>query len=615
MVIVQLCAFGGDGDSLYRIHEPAHALAALPGVTVVDVHLLSRHAFALARRADLLILHFANDWGLADLVRDRRAAGRPTVFEANDDFFDLQPWNPIAPAWADPAVPALYRHLLRAADAVQTSTEHLAKRWRQMGARRVAVFDNHLAEPVPPLAPSPPHEAGRPLTLGWAGSPGHFADLYWVAPTLLRWLDAHPTARLALMTGEPARAFFPLPPDRFVFRPFGTRADYIGFLDGLDIGIAPLLPTAYNRGRSDVKHVEYAVRGVPGLYSDVGPYRDCVRPGETGLLFGDLAGFEAGLDRLAGDQALRDAIRFRAHAMVARERQLADHAPPRLAWYRSVVSEAGVSCDEGLHSLPGYHAVDLEPNEAMLARPGPEAEDAADLDALLARTPDHRAALLRRVRLHRGASVPALALLDAARASHPTDSEIGAEHARALYRGGAREAARAELDAVLARQPTAVPAWRYRLRLAAQLGEADGRALADAAVIALPESGEIALLAVDLLPPADRAAALADVIKQLGRALTRPERPGFAATLAERLANLKPVTVRQDLLALARTAFPDSADLALAQGEALRELGHEIAGLAEAARAASLITPTVGQPLSGTALRACLAAHIRAALA
>lgn len=614
MVIVQLCAFGRDGDSLYRIHEPARALAALPGVTVADVHLLSRHAFALARRADLLILHFANDWGLADLVRDRRAAGRPTVFEANDDFFDLQPWNPIAPAWADPAVPALYRHLLRTADAVQTSTEALADRWRAMGARRVAVFDNHLAEPQPRLAPPGQPGPGRPLTLGWAGSPGHFADLYWVAPTLLRWLDAHPDARLALMTGESARAFVPLPADRLVFRPFGTRADYLAFLDGLDIGFAPLLPTAYNRGRSDVKHLEYAARGVPGLYSDVGPYRARIRPGETGLLFADLAGFAAGLDRLAGDAALRDAIRERAHAAALRERRLPDHVPERLAWYQGLIAAAGAARGHGLHRLPGYHAVDLEPAEAVLARPA-EAAEAADLDALLVAVPDHRAAALRRVRLPRGTSVSARALLETVQASHPDDSEIAAEHARALYREGALAAARAGLDAVLAQQPASLTAWRYRLRLAAQAGETDTQALAEAAVAAQPESGEIALLAATLLPHPARVAALAAAIERHRSALPALERPGFAAHLAGILKAFAPVTVRRELLAQALAAFPDSAELVVANGEALRQVGHEAEGLAEERRALLLTSSIMDGPPSETALRSRLAAHILAALA
>jgi hypothetical protein len=55
------------------------------------------------------------------------------------------------------------------------------------------------------------------------------------------------------MNHEFARPFLALPPERYAFRPFGSLADYFRFLEGLDIGLAPLLPSGYNRCRSDVK--------------------------------------------------------------------------------------------------------------------------------------------------------------------------------------------------------------------------------------------------------------------------------------------------------------------------------------------------------------------------
>ena len=101
----------------------------------MDCHFFHRSLPELVQVADILVLQFVNDWELLSLCERRRAAGKITVFEANDYFFDLQPWNPIASQWLDRSLGELYGQLLRSADAVQTSTEELARHWRQRGAR------------------------------------------------------------------------------------------------------------------------------------------------------------------------------------------------------------------------------------------------------------------------------------------------------------------------------------------------------------------------------------------------------------------------------------------------------------------------------------------------
>ena len=306
MLIVQVCDFGEDGDARHRMHEPSRFLGRLPGVTAIDCHFRHRELPRLIDEADVLVLQFVNDWEWLSVCARRRAQGKRTIFEANDYFFDLQPWNPIADGWHDPLVQELYLQLLVAADGVQTSTAQLARHWRGHGARQLAVFANHLAD-VPPLQPEP----GRPFTVGWAGSPGHAADWLAIAPTLGRWLEQHPDVHLAVMCGDLLRPFVPLagtPRGRFVS--FGSLADYFAFLETIDVGLAPLLPTEYNRCRSDVKFLEYASRGVVGIYEDLEPYRGSIVSGETGVVYRTPAELVASLDGLHRDGALR--LRLRA---------------------------------------------------------------------------------------------------------------------------------------------------------------------------------------------------------------------------------------------------------------------------------------------------------------
>ncbi len=210
----------------------------------------------------------------------------------------------------------------------------LARRWRLKTSRPVRAFPNQLID-IPPLRPP----RTGPLTIGWGGSPGHFADWYQLAPRLQSWLDNRPDVHLAVMNAEFARDFLRLPPERYRFVPFGSLEDYFRFLDSLDIGLAPLLPSDYNRCRSDVKFLEYASRGVAGIYADLEPYREAVIPGETGLLYRTEDELFAGLDRLVDNVPFRESIRTRAYEEVARNRRLVNHVGDRLAFYRELLPE------------------------------------------------------------------------------------------------------------------------------------------------------------------------------------------------------------------------------------------------------------------------------------
>ena len=66
-------------------------------MVVIDCDLHHRLLPGLLEAADVLVLA-GFDWDIFPLLERRRAAGRITVFEANDFYYDLQPWNPL---WAN----------------------------------------------------------------------------------------------------------------------------------------------------------------------------------------------------------------------------------------------------------------------------------------------------------------------------------------------------------------------------------------------------------------------------------------------------------------------------------------------------------------------------------
>jgi tetratricopeptide (TPR) repeat protein len=115
--------------------------------------------------------------------------------------------------------------------------------------------------------------------------------------------------------------------------------DYLGFLQKLDIGIAPLQDNPYNRCRSDVKFLEYASRGVVPVLSSLAPYKASVQQGETGFLYDSPQQLLSILSTLACDAGLRDRISKAAYTYVKRCRIEDIHAESRLAFYSSLIQK------------------------------------------------------------------------------------------------------------------------------------------------------------------------------------------------------------------------------------------------------------------------------------
>lgn len=391
--IVQVASLGDIGDNIYRVHEPAAALAQLPGVHMFEVHAQSRHRDAAALAADVLVLTMTLDVEVFRLIHQRRLLGKPTLCEVNDYLPGVQPGNPAHRSWSDPRGQYLFEQLIVRSDAVQVSSAALGQRVSLL-TQHLAVFDNQLAFlPPPRLWPDPAHSPAG-LVIGWGGSLGHFQDLQYIAPALIGWLQRHPQARLEIMADPSMAALFEgVAPGQFQFRHAGSLAHYLQWLGTLDIGLAPLLPTAYNRCRSDVKFMEYAAHGVVPVLQRLEPYA-CVRDGETGFLFENPRQLLTILDTLAGAPALRQRVADAAYGYLHSQRRIGQHAPRRLDFYRQQIARAksahtptdippplASAAAVPLLSLPGWQALGPHHHRLDLCNPA-EHHSAAGVAAL-----------------------------------------------------------------------------------------------------------------------------------------------------------------------------------------------------------------------------------------
>lgn len=335
MLIVQVepPADTGQGDYYYRTHAPGAAMAQEEGAMVVNLTNIHRKKEEIMRDADVLVLVNICDPDLLPLIAERKAKGMPTVYELADDISAVQPWSPVYFFFRNNENLALAYRMAATCDALQVTVPELKKLYGSLN-KICEVFPNQISH-IPPARQACSRSE---IVVGWGGSHGHLEDLSEIAPDLISWVVAQQNVVLHLMCSEPIWARFEsLPANKKRRSSPGSIGDYYRFLTQIDIGIAPLKDTAFNRSRSDVKFLEYAVSGVAPVMQHLEPYINSVDAGKTGFLFKDTRELMDILSRLAADGPLLRAVAQQAREYVLLQRLERAHGKERLCFYRKLL--------------------------------------------------------------------------------------------------------------------------------------------------------------------------------------------------------------------------------------------------------------------------------------
>ncbi len=289
---------------------------------------------------DLLVVERHTLWpyerqldGFVRVLSRCRQRGIPVVYELDDNLLDLhrrEPWE----TYPGDSLRAVVAYLARQADGMIVATPALAERVATFRSE-ILVVPNALDERLFGSAPEPVASRSSTLTIGYMGTLTHEADLRMVLAPLRALLVRHAgRVRLELVGGATGRRiaslFEGLP---FRMRDPGNEDSYPRFVPWMrghlrwDVAIAPLEDDAFTRGKSDLKYLDYGALGIPGVFSDVRPYRDTVRHRETGLLAANEPGAWAeALEEIVTDGALRARLAEAAKAEVHESRMLRANA-------------------------------------------------------------------------------------------------------------------------------------------------------------------------------------------------------------------------------------------------------------------------------------------------
>lgn len=264
------------------------------------------------------------------LERWLRRRGARLLFDYDDALFIAKPsrYNPLATLLRSPDK---VRELFRIVDCVVAGNDWLRDQAIDEGARAVTL---EVAEDTARIPAHAPHSNERPVTIGWLGSSSTAKYLQALQPVLSALAERYPRLQFELMGG----GAFAMDGVAWRLSEWSLQ-DELQALARFDIGLMPLPPEDWAKGKSGGKARTYMAAGVVPVCSAIGYNLELIEHGRTGFLCNTPSEWNQALSALIDDASLRERVACAARSEVQRRFDPAQQAAVMRSIFDSVVAE------------------------------------------------------------------------------------------------------------------------------------------------------------------------------------------------------------------------------------------------------------------------------------
>ena len=260
-------------------------------------------ALKLREKGEIWFFKPVDNTGMnVDIDTAKHFTGAKLVVDIDDEPFDINEAHPMYKELTEKSVRV--RRMLEIADHIVVSTEPLKESLKGFG-KPITVIPNAI-DPKIWKVKRKVRDDGK-VRIGWIGSASHFADTGVVNEVFDDILKKYPNVEIHLCgfaQNASSRG------DR-EFHHKGTNGyeefpQFLADLD-LDIAVAPLIDSKFNRCKSNIKWMEHAMLEIPMVLSYLDPYH-CVEHGKTGYLAKKKYEWVKYLGKLIESKELREKI-------------------------------------------------------------------------------------------------------------------------------------------------------------------------------------------------------------------------------------------------------------------------------------------------------------------
>lgn len=318
------------GSRYWRLEDPAKYLRKEQIEAWVSDEGITEQA---AQWADIYVVQQCVDReGIGLLYAYQQEHGKKIIVDA-DDFPVVEDDNPYKVDHDRFNAVGVIKKTMEIADLITTTSEYLAGRLREINPN-VVVLPNYMD--LERWNQPKIHNTSNTIRIGWAGSMTHAKDLEIIKQPLERICSEYPQVQLIFVGETRVRDIFPgLPIEVVPGLPFNEWPKKLNGLQ-LDIALAPLRDTEFNRCKSNIKWQEYAIAKVPGVYSPT-VYGERGFDGHFGMVAHDQEQWYRALKNLIDFPVLRSDIAESAFTHVTRRYDLSKHIQEWVDAYKALV--------------------------------------------------------------------------------------------------------------------------------------------------------------------------------------------------------------------------------------------------------------------------------------
>lgn len=245
-----------------------------------------------------------------DLLREKcQKLGIKLIYETDDDLLGVEKNSP-SYEYVNRVSDSI-KNFIDASDVVTVTTPTLASKFDE---NKTVIISNYYVDCVYDIQDDIKTE-GR-LKLGFYGTLTHSKDLFLIKNVILRLKEKY-DFDFEVIGGFNSEDNV----DEYWFKAIelpSNNMDFEKFMPWLsetidwDIVLVPLEDSPFNQCKSELKFIELAVLGLPGVYSDMCVYNNVVADGVTGFLAATEDEWVEKIEKLILDKSLREILRNNA---------------------------------------------------------------------------------------------------------------------------------------------------------------------------------------------------------------------------------------------------------------------------------------------------------------